>query len=133
MKHLEKMILVWSRLSFIKRKIMFQKTFVWCNKDKTLFSSVQIFLHCFNYQSFISSFGLQWAEPKPCFKKGTSFETWSLLSHTIILLQLFLLLIQDQPLPFLNSPLQTPKTLHFLRLSSRKSLSLRPCIMIICN
>ena len=68
-----------------------------------------------------------------CCIRRTSFETWSLLSHTIILLQRFLLLIQDQPLPFLNSPLQTPNTLHFLRLSSRKSLSLRPCIMIICN
>ncbi|RHD47326.1 hypothetical protein DW791_17055 [Bacteroides fragilis] len=36
---------------------------------------MQIFLHCFNYQPFISSFGLQCTEPKPCFKKGTFFET----------------------------------------------------------
>jgi len=32
---------------------MFQKTYVWCNKDRSLFSSVQIFLHHFNYQPFI--------------------------------------------------------------------------------
>ncbi|RGY71734.1 hypothetical protein DXA27_00615 [Bacteroides fragilis] len=36
---------------------------------------MQMFLHIFNYQVFISSFGLQCAEPKLCFKKGTSFET----------------------------------------------------------
>ena len=73
MKHLEKMILVRSRLSFIKRKIMFQKTFVWCNKDKTLFSSVQIFIHYSNNQLFISSSYIQCTEPKQCFKKGTFF------------------------------------------------------------
>ncbi|QCQ39838.1 hypothetical protein HR50_004130 [Bacteroides fragilis] len=36
---------------------------------------MQIFLHRFNYQSFIYPPCLQCAEPKQCFKKGTSFET----------------------------------------------------------
>ncbi|QCQ53034.1 hypothetical protein EC81_004005 [Bacteroides fragilis] len=36
---------------------------------------MQIFLHRFNYQSFISSFCIQCTEQRPCFKKRTSFET----------------------------------------------------------
>ncbi|KAB5421608.1 hypothetical protein F9000_07120 [Bacteroides fragilis] len=36
---------------------------------------MQIFIHYSNNQLFISSSYIQCTEPKPCFKKGTFFET----------------------------------------------------------